>query len=97
MALSVPVKVSLVSLDPVPLEKVSPVFDASEIVPSETDSVTVSVPPLASTSDTERPEIESAVSLFVLCAPGTVSTGASFTATTWIVETAVFESWPPSL
>ena len=96
MALSVPVKVSLVSLVPVPVEKVRPAVDASDIVPSATDSVVVSVPPLASTSDTDRPEIASVVSLSVVCWPGTVSTGASLTATTWMVETAVFESCAPS-
>ena len=49
-------------------------------VPLVTVSVVVSAPP--STSATETPAIGRAVSSLTLCAPGTVLTGASFTAVT---------------
>ena len=51
--------------------------------------VTVSwvVERLPSTSLTETPPIESAVSSFTVCAPGTVFTGPSFTEET-VIETA---------
>jgi hypothetical protein len=52
------------------------------IVPLDTLSVVVSVPP--STSATETPSIGRVVSSATLCAPGTVLTGASFTGLTVI-------------
>src|SRR5262245_66564284 len=54
----------------------------TSIVPLDTLSVVVST--RLSTSATETPEIGRAVSSATLCAPGTVLTGASFTALTVI-------------
>ena len=56
-------------------------------VPLVTVSVVVSDPP--STSATDTPAIDSGVSSTTVCAPGTVFTGASFTALTVTVTVAV--------
>src|SRR5262245_66300219 len=64
---------------PLPL---TPAPGVTLIVPLKTVSVVVSA--LLSTSATDTPEIGRAVSSATLCAPGTVLTGASFTALTVI-------------
>ena len=64
-------------------------------LPFRADSVTVSVG--LSTSATDKPAMSSGVSSCAVCAPGTVFTGASFTAATVSVTVAVLEPIVPSL
>ena len=61
-------------------------------LPAGIDSVVTSVTPAPSTSLTETPVIFSAVSSAVVCAPGTVLTGASLTGLTVMVTVAVLVS-----
>ena len=64
-------------------------------VPLSTESCVVAR--LPSTSVTLMPPIASAVSSLTTCAPGTVLTGASFTALTVIATGSVSESGVPAL
>ena len=97
MSASVPLNTIVASLVPVPVVNVRPVFEASEIVPLVTDSVTVSRPPLASTSETDRPGSAMGALAFVVCAAGTTSTGGLLTATSVMVATAAVEERPSVL
>ena len=60
-------------------------------------TVSAVVARLPSTSVTESPLIDSAVSSLTVCAPGTVFTGASFTAATVSVTVCVALGVAPSL
>ena len=94
MSASVPLNTMVASAVPSPVVKVRPVCVGKVKVPWATESVTVSSPPLASTSETLRPEIERAVLAMADWAPGTTSTGASLTGVTVIVATASGEVRP---
>ncbi|RJG47394.1 hypothetical protein D3Y55_22780 [Mesorhizobium sp. DCY119] len=74
------------------MENVRPAVPASENVPFVTDSVTVSVPPSTSLTVIGLPAdgVKTiVVSSAVVCAVGTVLTGASFTGLTVTVTVAV--------
>ena len=92
MSVSVPLNTVVVSPVPVPVVKVRPVLLASDNVPWETESVTVSRPPLASMSETDNPAMAVDVLTSIDCAPGTTSTGAILGALIWIVAVATAES-----
>ena len=81
------------SLVPSPVVNVRPVVCAKVIRPWATDIVIFTALLAASTSATLIPVIESSVSSLTDFAPGTVSTGASFTALTVIVTVPV-SLWP---
>ena len=83
----VPLNTNAGSVVPSPVVKVSPAFDASVSVPCSTESVTVSRPVPASTSDTDSAlpvAVENTIGLSPpeVVAAGTISTGASLTGST---------------
>ena len=93
MALAVPLSCTLV----VPLLLiVTPVPASTETVPWPTARVTVKVPLAPSTSAMLKPEIALAVSSAVVCAAGTVLTGASLTALTVKATLPVADLVPPA-
>src|SRR2546428_45419 len=96
----VPVKVIVASAVPSPEENVSPLVPGSVITPLVPVSVTCAELDPASTSLIEirlplPDEKTRAVSSFVLCAAGTLLTGASLTALTVMATESVSLSAPP--
>ena len=92
---TVPVNVMAASLVPSPTVNVRPVVCARVIRPWATDIVIFTAPVAASTSATLMPVIDCSVSSFTVCAPGTVSTGASLTAATVIATVPLSVFAPP--
>ena len=100
MSLSVPVNTMLASKAPSPVVKVSPAMPDSVKVPLATLSVTCRLPLALSTSamamwlplETENTRL---VSSSVVCALGTVFTGASLTALTVMPTVSVSTKVPP--
>ena len=93
ICVNVPVRVTV----PVPLLAMVAVPPETARVPWVTARVTVRVPVPASASASAmaRPVMTLAVSSLVLCAPGTVLTGASLTALTVMTMVSVSVSVPP--
>ena len=100
MLAMVAVKTIVASAVPSPVVNVSPVSCDKVIVPLFAARVTLTAPAAASTSlmlmrfplPLEKVRL---VSSFVLCAPGTLFTGASLTALTVMATVSVSDSAPP--
>ncbi|GJD54047.1 hypothetical protein OPKNFCMD_6827 [Methylobacterium crusticola] len=99
IAAAVPLKVVAASAVPSPAAKVRPVIPASEKVPPVTAIETVRTPlSTSATASALPPAVEKtrAVSSAVTWAPGTATTGASFTGVTITITVAVSVT-PPAV